>query len=58
MTVLKCNLRCVCVFVDTFTDAAISSSRLNGEHKEKVLQRWDGDESGENYELESDTVSF
>ncbi|KAG7233622.1 hypothetical protein INR49_006795 [Caranx melampygus] len=40
---------------DTFTDSAISSSRLNGEHREKVLQRWDGDGDGENFELESDT---
>uniref|UniRef100_A0A3P8S7L3 Ataxin 2-like n=1 Tax=Amphiprion percula TaxID=161767 RepID=A0A3P8S7L3_AMPPE len=40
---------------DTFTDTAISSSRLNGEHREKVLQRWDGDGNGENFELEADT---
>ncbi|XP_028268073.1 ataxin-2-like protein isoform X3 [Parambassis ranga] len=40
---------------DTFTDTAISSSRLNGEHREKVLQRWDGDGNGANFELESDT---
>ncbi|XP_041824081.1 ataxin-2-like protein isoform X2 [Melanotaenia boesemani] len=40
---------------DTFTDAAISSSRLNGEHREKVLQKWDEDGNGENFELESDT---
>uniref|UniRef100_A0A665T6D5 Ataxin-2-like protein n=1 Tax=Echeneis naucrates TaxID=173247 RepID=A0A665T6D5_ECHNA len=40
---------------DTFTDTAISSSRVNGEHREKVLQRWDGDGNGENFELESDT---
>uniref|UniRef100_A0A3Q1J5D3 LsmAD domain-containing protein n=1 Tax=Anabas testudineus TaxID=64144 RepID=A0A3Q1J5D3_ANATE len=40
---------------DTFTDSAISSSRVNGEHREKVLQRWDGDGNGENFELESDT---
>ncbi|XP_044186222.1 ataxin-2-like protein isoform X2 [Thunnus albacares] len=40
---------------DTFTDAAISSSRVNGEHREKVLQRWDGDGNGENFELETDT---
>ncbi|XP_029015419.1 ataxin-2-like protein isoform X2 [Betta splendens] len=39
---------------DTFTDSAISSARLNGEHREKVLQRWDGDGIGENFELESD----
>ncbi|XP_030592346.1 ataxin-2-like protein isoform X2 [Archocentrus centrarchus] len=40
---------------DAFTDSAISSSRLNGEHREKVLQRWDGDGNGENFDLESDT---
>lgn len=46
-------------FSDTFTDTAISSSRINGEHKEKVLQRWDGgDSNGESYDLETDTVSF
>ncbi|XP_056143477.1 ataxin-2-like protein isoform X2 [Lampris incognitus] len=40
---------------DTFTDSAISSTRVNGEHREKVLQRWDGGGSnGENYDLESD----
>ncbi|XP_065820343.1 ataxin-2-like protein isoform X1 [Labrus bergylta] len=39
---------------DTFTDTAISSSRVNGEHQEKVLQRWDGNGNGENFELESD----
>lgn len=47
---------CACVHSDTFTDSAISSSRVNGEHREKVLQRWDGDGNGENFELESDTV--
>ncbi|XP_023259031.1 ataxin-2-like protein [Seriola lalandi dorsalis] len=40
---------------DTFTDTAIGPSRVNGEHREKVLQRWDGDGNGENFELESDT---
>lgn len=41
---------------DTFTDTAISSTRVNGEHKEKVLQRWDGGENnGESYDLENDT---
>ncbi|XP_041634465.1 ataxin-2-like protein isoform X2 [Cheilinus undulatus] len=39
---------------DTFTDTAISSSRVNGEHREKVLQRWDGNGNGENFELEAD----
>uniref|UniRef100_A0A3B4AP23 LsmAD domain-containing protein n=1 Tax=Periophthalmus magnuspinnatus TaxID=409849 RepID=A0A3B4AP23_9GOBI len=39
----------------TFTDTAISSTRVNGEHKEKVLQRWDaGDNNGESYDLEND----
>lgn len=40
---------------DTFTDSAISSTRVNGDHREKVLQRWDGNGNGENFELESDT---
>ncbi|KAG7492251.1 hypothetical protein MATL_G00011720 [Megalops atlanticus] len=41
---------------DSFTDTAISSSRVNGEHKEKVLQRWEGgDSNGESYDLETDT---
>ncbi|XP_072229796.1 ataxin-2-like protein isoform X1 [Leuresthes tenuis] len=40
---------------DTFTDTAISSSRINGEHKEKILQKWDGgDSNGESYDLEND----
>ncbi|XP_070704065.1 ataxin-2-like protein isoform X2 [Pempheris klunzingeri] len=39
---------------DAFTDSAISSSRVNGEHREKVLQRWEGNGNGENFELESD----
>ncbi|XP_060757800.1 ataxin-2-like protein isoform X3 [Neoarius graeffei] len=40
---------------DTFTDSAISSSRVNGDHREKVLQRWDGgDSNGENYDLDTD----
>lgn len=43
---------------DTFTDTAISSTRVNGEHKEKVLQRWEGgDSNGENYDLDNDAVS-
>ena len=43
---------------DTFTDTAISSTRVNGEHKEKVLQRWEGgDSNGESYDLENDAVS-
>ncbi|XP_032429881.1 ataxin-2-like protein isoform X1 [Xiphophorus hellerii] len=43
---------------DTFTDTAISSSRINGEHKEKVLQKWEGgDSNGESYDLENDAVS-
>uniref|UniRef100_A0A3Q4N5C7 Ataxin 2-like n=1 Tax=Neolamprologus brichardi TaxID=32507 RepID=A0A3Q4N5C7_NEOBR len=40
---------------DSFTDSAIGSSRLNGEHREKVLQRWDGDGNGDGFDLESDT---
>ncbi|XP_042183166.1 ataxin-2-like protein isoform X2 [Oncorhynchus tshawytscha] len=41
---------------DAFTDTAISSSRVNGEHREKVLQRWDGgDSNGEGFDLETDT---
>uniref|UniRef100_A0A3Q0S264 LsmAD domain-containing protein n=1 Tax=Amphilophus citrinellus TaxID=61819 RepID=A0A3Q0S264_AMPCI len=41
---------------DTFTDTAITSSRINGEHKEKVLQRWEGgDSNGESYDLDTDT---
>uniref|UniRef100_A0A4W6CY32 Ataxin 2 like n=1 Tax=Lates calcarifer TaxID=8187 RepID=A0A4W6CY32_LATCA len=40
---------------DTFTDTAISSGRVNGEHKEKVLQRWEGgDSNGESYDLDND----
>ncbi|KAJ8402614.1 hypothetical protein AAFF_G00366970 [Aldrovandia affinis] len=40
---------------DTFTDTAISSTRVNGEHREKVLQKWDGgDSNGESYDLETD----
>lgn len=47
-----------CLFADTFTDSAISSSRVNGDHREKVLQRWDGgDSNGENFDLETDAVS-
>ncbi|XP_055779567.1 ataxin-2-like protein isoform X1 [Salvelinus fontinalis] len=41
---------------DAFTDTAIGSSRVNGEHREKVLQRWDGgDSNGEGFDLETDT---
>jgi len=44
--------------LDTFTDTAISATRVNGEHKEKVLQRWEGgDSNGESYDLEKDAVS-
>lgn len=46
------------VFSDTFTDSAIGSTRVNGDHKEKVLQRWDGgDSNGENFDLDADAVS-
>ncbi|XP_051994863.1 ataxin-2-like protein isoform X1 [Xyrauchen texanus] len=40
---------------DTFTDSAIGSSRVNGDHRDKVLKRWDGgDGNGENFDLEAD----
>ncbi|XP_063791484.1 ataxin-2-like protein isoform X2 [Pseudophryne corroboree] len=41
---------------DKFTDSAIAmNSKVNGEHKEKVLMRWDGGESNsDDYDLESD----
>uniref|UniRef100_A0A8C5R4Q1 Ataxin 2 like n=1 Tax=Leptobrachium leishanense TaxID=445787 RepID=A0A8C5R4Q1_9ANUR len=41
---------------DKFTDSAIAtSSKVNGEHKEKVLMRWDGGEgSTDDYDLDSD----
>ncbi|KAG1967593.1 ataxin-2-like protein isoform X1 [Pimephales promelas] len=40
---------------DTFTDSAIGSTRINGDHREKVLQRWDGgDSNGENFDLDAD----
>ncbi|XP_016342452.1 ataxin-2-like protein isoform X2 [Sinocyclocheilus anshuiensis] len=40
---------------DTFTDSAIGS-RINGDHREKVLQRWDGGDSNEeNFDLDADT---
>lgn len=43
---------------DTFTDTAISATRVNGEHKEKVLQRWEGgDSNGESYDLEKDAAN-
>ncbi|XP_041095455.1 ataxin-2-like isoform X1 [Polyodon spathula] len=43
---------------DKFTDSAISGSKVNGEHKEKVLQRWEGgDSNGESYDLESDAAN-
>ncbi|KAG7277590.1 hypothetical protein CRUP_013908 [Coryphaenoides rupestris] len=43
---------------DTFTDTGISGTRVNGEHKAKVLQRWDGGDSNgerENYDLDKDS---
>lgn len=57
-SVIICSLN-VCFWLsDTFTDTAISSSRINGEHKEKVLQKWEGgDSNGESYDLENDAVS-
>ncbi|XP_053909005.1 LOW QUALITY PROTEIN: ataxin-2-like protein [Cuculus canorus] len=43
---------------DKFTDSAIASLRVNGEHREhreKVLERWDGGEGGsDDYDLDSD----
>ncbi|XP_071248619.1 ataxin-2-like protein isoform X1 [Salvelinus alpinus] len=40
---------------DTFIDTSISSTRVNGEHKEKVLQRWEGgDGNGDAFDLEND----
>ncbi|OCT58257.1 hypothetical protein XELAEV_18002195mg [Xenopus laevis] len=41
---------------DKFTDSAIAtSSKLNGEHKDKILLRWDGGEGGnDDYDLDSD----
>lgn len=45
--------------LDKFTDSAIAmNSKVNGEHKEKVLQRWEGgDSNSDDYDLESDMVS-
>lgn len=37
---------------DNFTDAAVSS-RINGEHKEKDLEPWDGGETHNSDSLES-----
>lgn len=37
---------------DKFTDAAVSS-RINGEHKEKDLEPWDGGETHNSDSLES-----
>ncbi|KAM5152020.1 ataxin-2-like protein isoform 2-T2 [Mantella aurantiaca] len=40
---------------DKFTDSAIATnSKVNGEHKEKVLMRWDGGESNDDFDLDSD----
>ncbi|KAM3916644.1 ataxin-2-like protein isoform 2-T2 [Leptodactylus fuscus] len=41
---------------DKFTDSAIATnSKVNGEHKEKVLMRWDGGETNsDDFDLESD----
>lgn len=41
----------LCV-TDNFTDAAVSS-RINGEHKEKDLEPWDGGETHNSDSLES-----
>lgn len=44
----------VCSFcvTDNFTDAAVSG-RINGEHKEKDLEPWDGGETHNSDSLES-----
>uniref|UniRef100_A0A8C7UHR3 LsmAD domain-containing protein n=1 Tax=Oncorhynchus mykiss TaxID=8022 RepID=A0A8C7UHR3_ONCMY len=43
---------------DTFIDTSISSTRVNGEDKEKVLQRWEGgDGNGEAFDLENDAAN-
>ena len=45
----------MCVYVcvlDNFTDAAVSG-RVNGEHKEKDLEPWDGGETHASGSLES-----
>ncbi|XP_073414763.1 ataxin-2-like protein isoform X2 [Dendrobates tinctorius] len=40
---------------DKFTDSAIAmNSKVNGEHKDKVLMRWDGGENSDDYDLDSD----
>lgn len=58
-----CHKYIQCLFFlsksDSFTDTSIGSNRVNGEHKEKVLQRWEGgDSNGENYDLDNDAVSL
>ena len=45
------NCVCVCA-IDNFTDAAVSG-RVNGEHKEKDLEPWDGGETHTSGSLES-----
>uniref|UniRef100_A0A665THU8 Ataxin-2-like n=1 Tax=Echeneis naucrates TaxID=173247 RepID=A0A665THU8_ECHNA len=45
------DLLCVCV-ADNFTDAAVTG-RINGEHKEKDLEPWDGGETHNSDSLES-----
>lgn len=45
-------LRACAHAVDNFTDAAVSA-RLNGEHKEKDLEPWDGGEQHGSDSLES-----
>lgn len=42
-----------CVYItDNFTDAAVGG-RINGEHKEKDLEPWDGGETHNSDSLES-----
>lgn len=56
MCSVKCYLNLLNVFfvcvTDNFTDAAVSG-RINGEHKEKDLEPWDGGETHNSDSLES-----
>lgn len=58
MHVIWILLLILCVGEDNFTDSAVSA-RLNGEHKEKDLEPWDGGEqhiSGSMESLDTDLV--